>query len=162
MPSGNGCGKWVVSNNLRQSLGVVAMAMGLANLPFWFVGRGTNAVPAGRYATGRQQRSPVPRRSTDGSRLPARFPDPGAGQGQLWASIVLARRLGVDQPAARRSPTAAPSSAAVTSWSSDRTSRFGLPRRDRIRHDAGAAWHAAACRSASRRRPRWSGLSSWA
>ena len=92
-------GKWVGSNNLLQGLGVVAMAMGLANLPLWFVDRGADAVSAGRYAYWTAAAIALLAAALMAVGLPRTIPQPAApGRPSLWTSIVRAARLGVANP----------------------------------------------------------------
>ncbi|MDH4023385.1 MAG: MFS transporter [Gammaproteobacteria bacterium] len=92
-------GKWVASNNLLQGLGVVAMAVGLANLPLWFAGRGADAVSAGRYAFWTAAAIALLAAAVMAVGLPRTIPRPAtADRPSLWASIGRAARLGAANP----------------------------------------------------------------
>jgi MFS family permease len=92
-------GKWVGSNNLLQGLGVLAMAMGLANLPLWFADRGADPVSAGRYAYWVAASIAVLAAVIMLIGLPRYIPQPAApGRPTLWASIARAARLGAANP----------------------------------------------------------------
>jgi len=92
-------GKWIASNNILQGLGVVAMSVGLASLPFWFAARGADAVSAGRYAywvaaaialiAAAAMAIGLPRLSNRTS---------GVGASSLWASVMAAAQLGRANP----------------------------------------------------------------
>jgi MFS family permease len=92
-------GKWVASNNLLQGLGVVAMAVGLANLPLWFASRGADTVSAGRYAFWTAAAIAVLAAAVMAVGLPRTIPRPAtADRPSLWASIGRAARLGAANP----------------------------------------------------------------
>ena len=92
-------GTWVASNNVLQGLGVVAMSVGLARLPMWFVARGADAVGAGRYAFWTAATLALAAAAIMALGLPkSSARASAAGQPSLWSSVLRAARLGADNP----------------------------------------------------------------
>jgi MFS family permease len=92
-------GKWIGSNNILQGLGVVAMSLGLANLPLWFVASGTDAVSAGRFAYWVAAGIALLAAAAMAIGLPRFSARPSAAdEPSLWTSVVHAARLGGANP----------------------------------------------------------------
>ncbi len=92
-------GKWIGSNNLLQGLGVVAMAVGLAKLPQWFVANGMDPVSAGRYAFMGAAAIALVAAATMAIGLPrAAVRKTAITDTGLWHSVLGAARLGRANP----------------------------------------------------------------
>ena len=92
-------GKWIGSNNVLQGLGVVAMSLGLANLPLWFAARGADAISAGRFAYWVAAALALLAAAAMAIGLPRFSVRPSAAdEPSLWTSVVHAARLGGANP----------------------------------------------------------------